>query len=106
MSSTVTVFGVRRPLREGQIESEQDPTYGKEADRRWYVGGQTRRSQQVALHALENLLDGPEGYRTDNILWSGLPHHCASLRHGNCLHFTLLTRDEYARQLEIFGDPS
>lgn len=101
--STVSVFGVPRPLREAQIESEQDPLYGPAGDRRWYVGGQSKRSWQTALWALENLLDGPEGYWVDNIVWSGLPCPCASLRHGNCLTFTVTTPEEYAHRLSVFG---
>lgn len=106
MSSQVSVSGggpYWRPLRVGQIESEQDPLYGAAGARSWFAGGQTKRSEQVALWALENLLDGPEGYRVDNVLWKGLPSHCASVRHGNCLSFRVMTPGEYAHRLEIFG---
>lgn len=102
--STVSVIGAQRTLREGFVESEQDPVYGAMADRRWFVGGQSARSEQVALWALENLLDGPEGYRVDNVVWGGLPSRCASLRHGNCLHFDLVTPVEYGRRVEVFGE--
>lgn len=103
MTSTVTAFGASRPLREGEIESEQDPIYGDAGARRWYVGGQSDRARAVAMHALENLLDGPEGYRVNNVVWDGLPSHCASFRYGNCLSFELLTPSEYAHQMEVFG---
>jgi len=86
--STVTVFGARTPLRDGEIL--RDDEYLPATEQRWYIGGQSPRSYAAAWMLLESLLDAP-GWRVKRWPdWSphalrGLPHHCASLRFGNCL---------------------
>lgn len=80
--STLTVFGARMPLRDGEIILGDDYA----ACQHWFVGGQSERSYTRAWQLMESLLDA-HGWRLPE--WFGTPHPCASLRFGNCLALTV-----------------
>jgi hypothetical protein len=82
-TSTVTIFGARSPLRDGEILRAE--IYAREEH--WYVGGQSALSYQRAWQLLESLLDDPRGWRVAEFF--GTPHRCASARFGNCLALRL-----------------
>lgn len=87
MTSTVTVHGAKRQLREGQVQHEDDPLYPESYQRaHLYVGGQTARSFDVAWSIIDRAM-GEFGC-------AEAPSRCASLRFGNCLSVRLLRSPE------------
>jgi len=73
-TSTVSVYGARATLREGQVRLAED--YAHETN--YYIGGQTGRSLDVA-HSLIDRLMG-------EYACADRPSICASFRFGNCIH--------------------
>jgi hypothetical protein len=73
--STVSVFGAKTPLREGEVREAE--VYHWQAN--YYIGGQSARSFDVAWSLIDRLM-GDEWASAD------APTRCASLRFGNCVH--------------------
>lgn len=78
-TSHVTMLGALSPLRDGEIIRDGD--YGWRES--WYIGGQSQLSWTRAWQLLESLLDEPGRWIAHRPF--GTPHHCASVRFGNCL---------------------